>query len=570
MDAIRTVKRAATSETELERCRRSSWYLAVNVLDYGWNPRKKKGLTERLHKPILDWFDRNDDDLFIGLWMGRTRHKTTMVIVKIIQAILRDPCKAHRYFHAVDDEAEKVFQEIVHHFKHNKKLRALDPVGRDEQGRSYNIFPSPKKSRWDSGSEFTVNRHEYNRAPTLSCRGASSEVTGAHIDGDCWLDDIIAYRTIINSELGKVASWVRNTVFPVVDSKRIRGTGTPWSEHSIHQEWMADPEWRTLIIPGAIAEDDAALAAIPDGPKKQHFKPDYKFTNPVFGPVSFREQARKMLRIEQDGMKGHFPPQIMCDPEPAAERPWSASCEQFTPIRAAGHLPGIGGPGTIFVLSDPAPWLQGSYKGLTEKQRGDGSKDWWSIQVWKHRPRGTLMDFILLDGAHSQEWGHQQGADVAATFMKRYATTYFFTESPDEHFSYMRVACSSLGIRLTRAPDGGPLRFDEYNRTDRKNANFMSFAEKAAAGEVWICETVPQELLHGDGDHTGLLTQARKWRKIAQNKNSLRFDDDADCASRNMDPALARIGPRPEVVKPFFENDEDEGPMMSRSRYCVA
>ena len=246
---------------ELKRCQKSSWYLATKYLGYEWNPVKLKGLTERVHKPIMDWRDRHAlEGEFIGLWMARKRHKTTMVVTWLIQEILRDPTKSHLYFHAVDEQAEDFVLEVGLHFASNEKLRWLDPIGEDHEGKRYKVCPGGKSKRWLKTGSFTINRHlRYGagtRAPTLRAKGAGSEVTGAHIDGCAFLDDIIARKTIENSELQKIQRWYQNTVFPIVDSDRIMCTGTPWSEQSVHQIWQTDPDWHTLVIPGSIVESD--------------------------------------------------------------------------------------------------------------------------------------------------------------------------------------------------------------------------------------------------------------------------------------------------------------------------
>ena len=252
----------------LERCKRSSWHLAVNYLGYKWSPQMNKGLTTRVHKPIMDWYDRHREDPFLGLWMARTRHKTTMVVTWLIQEMLIDPCSSHYYFHAVDELAEEFLVEVSSHLLKNKKLRDLDPVGVDDEGKRYKIFPHTLSKRWSKAQSLTINRHRTfgagTRAPTIRAKGAGSEVTGAHIDGRAFLDDIISRKTIENSELTKIQRWTQNTVFPVVDSNRIMCTGTPWSEQSVHQIWQSDPDWHTLIIPGSIEESDEEYKRLVD------------------------------------------------------------------------------------------------------------------------------------------------------------------------------------------------------------------------------------------------------------------------------------------------------------------
>jgi len=421
-----------------------------------------------------------------------------------------------------------------------------------------------------------MSRWKFDRSPTLYGKGAGSEVTGVHFNGPVWLDDIISDKTIQNSQLGVISRWVEHTIMPI-SSLLIRSTGTPWSEESVHQEWIASPAWRTIVIPGAIAEsDEEVLEVLERGDPKIEFKPSYKFENPMFWPSEWRSKARKRLKVEQAQMKGNFSPQIMCDSEPESERPWSKSCENMTSRAKTADDPGISGPGQIFVLSDPAPYLEGGYKGLGEKQRDDGTKDYWSICCVKLRVRGTIMDIILLDGARSNKWTHSEGASNAARMMLRYGASKFFSENPKEHHPHMLSACLTENVRLSRARDGGPLKFDDYNKADGKNSRMIALADRASNREFWICDSCSMDFLHGDGVHSGFLTQMRKYRKVGQGKNNLRFDDDADVVARATDTALLEFAPRPHVIEaskpwsPYRDNEADEPQMRSWGKHIRA
>jgi hypothetical protein len=206
--------------------------------------------------------------------------------------------------------------------------------------------------------------------------------------------------------------------------------------------------------------------------------------------------------------------------------------------------------------------------------RADGTKDHWSIQVWKIRPRGRLVDVILLDGSRSQEWSYSAGANVAAQYMKQYRTPYFISEQPKSHHEYMVRACQEAKTPLRMNPDRSPLQFADYNKADGKNARFFKLADKARNQEVWICnETCSDELLYGDGEHTGVLTQARKHRKTAPGKTSLRFDDDIDVAGRVMDENVQKLAPLAhdeinETLAAILGEDEDSEDYEPMSRYC--
>jgi hypothetical protein len=524
----------------------------------------------------MRWYDRHKDEPFIGIWMRRKfGHKTTLVVTWIIQQILIDPCVTMGYFHAVDELAADLNHEVVNHILRNDALRALDPFGwqppkvnkagvTTNPGKRYKVWPAKVKKFYRT-DRFTVNRHKFSRTPTLMSKGAGSEITGAHFTGPIWLDDIIARKTIENSELAKIERWVQSTIIPV-SAGQLRCTGTPWSEQSIHQKWMQDPHWLTIVIPGAISESiDKVVEMLNGNERKIHFTPDYKYGNPMFWPEEFAGQARKQLKMESREMAGDFPPQIMCDSEPESEKPWSKACENFTALRKSDTSQGTEGPGAIFVLSDPAPFLEGGYKGLGEKSRQDGTKDYWSICVVKLRVRGSTMDIILLDGDRSQEWGDREGAQRAAHFMRKWNTPYFFSENPKIHHTHMLAACLQDGVTLRRARDGGPYKFADYNKADGKNSRIISLCDRARDCTFWICrDTCSEDFLTGDGVHTGFLTQVRKFRKVGPNKTNLRYDDDADVVARATDAALLEIAPKPQHIEasrpmsPFRDNSPQE------------
>ena len=282
---------------------------------------------------------------------------------------------------------------------------------------------------------------------------------------------------------------------------------------------------------------------------KVHFVPDYKFENPMFGPADWKAKARKMLKTEEKQMKSDFMPQIMCDPEPESEKPWGKGCEQFCGKQKRGDMPGaMDGPGVIVVLSDPAPWKEGAYGSLTEKIRGDGTKDYWSIAVLRLRAREDLSEGILLDGAHSLSWGDDDGLDIAAGFMKQYKTNLFVSEDQNAWFEPMVRAARRNAVSYRRAKNGGPFKYEIYNQAKRKTKAFAALADWARNGQFYICdETCSDEFLYGDREHTGFLTQARKCRPVAQGKWNLRFDDDIDVVSRIRDPIFTRLAPREEV-----------------------
>ena len=562
-------RRTRLRRKELERIKRPGglWYLAKK-LGYGWNPRAVpgskfpgRGLTTRLHKKVCSWIDQRDEELNVWLGMERGSHKTTLAICWMIRELIRNPSVRLHYYHNVDEQAEAVCGEVMELLRDNEYLRSLEPMGQllDDAGvllEEYNVIP--RKGRWFTSSSIkTLAPHKKSRGPFLLCKGIKSEVTGSHCDA-AWLDDIIAESTIKNSELPKIKSTYESTVMPVVDTKKIRASGTPWSYEGLYTEWRNDPMWHCLWVPGAVT-DAAAFDGIDWAQDKIDVLPatittpgDCRDVCATYGPDDYQSKARRRLSHNLKTMKGHFNPQVLLNAEPQSEKPWNQlECEHYTTLAKSGDMPGVGGDGRLFVLSDPAPYLQGSYKGITEKTRGDGTKDYWAIAVGKLRNRGDVQDIILLDGVASQMWRHQEGADRCAELLKKWRlktghTPIWISEQPDEHFPYMQKACRRLGVQLIQSPKTGPIKFAEYNKRDGKNARIARLAERAKNSELWMAESVPREFLEGnDKDRTGFLYNMRNFVRINVGVNSLRFDDWADVVSRFTDEALLAFAPLP-------------------------
>jgi hypothetical protein len=582
-------------EKEQEKCKRSLWYLATNYLNYGWNPRagkglfRGKGLTERLHKPICDWFDAHADEHFMGMWISRWHHKTTLVICQIIQDILRHPDIAMFYFHSVEEEAERVNREVIQHVKFNEKLRGLDPIGRRADGRPYNVFPKKGQKtvngkRWDGSSEMWLYRpvEYYQRFPTLLAKGSKSEITGSHAN-KAYLDDIITGKTVRENQLGVVSDWVQHTVIPVVDDMVLRVSGTPWSDWGLYTDWQSDPDWRTLILPGATLEP---LESIDWSANKIELTRDDTLKNPIYGlgDDESLERQRKKLNILKRQMKNNFDPQIMCDPSPKSQKVWSVDeCERWLTYKEA-----MKGPGTIFVLGDPAPLNVGSLDGRGEKARGDGTKDEWAMAVTRLRVNGDRLEKILLDGDASRFWTKNEGFDEMARLAKFYGTPYMENEATGQAIALyeeeLLKSARRIGARWTRIRwvDADGKRKTGLSWTYKgKNHYFEALASSARCDEVFIVkpETLPesrrhvfQNFLFGTEKDFGCLPQVRGWRVLESGRNALRYDDRANVWCFCVDPALEFAAPTPKVVKQEdFWTEEDLGPMLpQRTRYCGA
>ncbi len=566
----------------LARARRDLWYVAGG-LGYHWDPEigdegspfgRGKGLTTRLHQPICQWMDARLDRPFIALFMSRWFHKTTIVVCRIVQEILRNPNVAILYWHAVEAEALKVLGEVAHHIKTNEWLRSLDPISTrvvDGKVKPYNVFPRKDVKKFETEDKgFTIRRpaERFSRFATLFCRGAGSEVTGAH--GNIgFLDDTIARNDIEDNQLAKKKDWYENTVLPVIDDMRIVVTGTPWSDWGMYQDWCGDPEWCTLEIPAATVE---RIEEVDWSQDKIRLTPDYEFEGSInYGYEENAPKLRKKLRVLKRQMKSNFGPQIMVDPVPKEEKPWSVEeCEKelFIPSdRIWLH------PGTTFILSDPAPLYIGSDSGENEKKRADGSKDEWAIAAVRITSVGDHHELYLLDGIASREWGTDEALELALSWLRKWRTSYLYNES----FGGLQVDYSErakkialrMGITVYFDPKTGRLpRYADAYMSQAKNHRFTQLAWFAKQGWFRISSRCSKSFLEDQREpRLGFLYQAREWRPLHKGRNSLQYDDRADVVARGTDSALINMAPIAEIIRDEYEEDESEEAAVM-SRYC--
>ena len=119
MASPEAVAREHLRQRELRRAQTDPWHLA-GKLGYHYNPHtgqgvfRGKGLTERLHKPLLLHFiQANDDWPFLWMEMSRFSHKSTIWVVEMIRDILNDVNVQLGYFHAVTSKADEVVREAL-------------------------------------------------------------------------------------------------------------------------------------------------------------------------------------------------------------------------------------------------------------------------------------------------------------------------------------------------------------------------------------------------------------------------------------------------------------------------
>jgi hypothetical protein len=526
MDLVGVVA-AAKRQTVLKRAQSDLYFLCTEILKYD-------KLTETFHRPMMvELDDRNrrrrkgkyvKDEL--ELW-PRDHFKTTVRIGQVIQQILYDPNTAIAMAHAVDEKSQEFVEEVGNHLMKNDDLRRLRPE----------IMPSKLAKKWLTSDQFTVRRQNgvYRRHPTLQGKGASSEVTGGHAD-IYLLDDIVGQSTVDDNGMPKLRSWYRSTVRNVLrtDGGWIWATGTRWDTNDIWSDFIASPDWDVRVR--------AALET--DG------KPDYA-GSPVLYDLKWIERKRRELGPA-------FGPQMMNDPSPAGEKPWTLECESFISKKEADQSRGF-----VVVITDPAPAKIGSTRlAMGSEFKGfEGKKDEWATAVLKLRRVGDRREIILLDGDSSKEWETDEGFERMATLAYRYRARGACIEQTGQNISTYgkewQAAKRKVGV------SGKEIDLETTYRG--KNFRFGILASRAKSGEFLISEGCSKSFVEK------FLEQARGWRPNGA-RNSLHEDGAADVVSYSCDSGLEAyyekvvgemrfLGPLDEeAVEPHYSR---------RSRYCA-
>lgn len=491
------------SERKRKRDLSSLWTLCTEYLGYD-------KLSESFHKPMLADWDRIDRGRFAGknlntldLW-PRDHIKTWCERARIIRAYAMDPTITVTWWHAVEEMAQESGVAIGKTLQSNKDLRRLFPQG---------VLPSPMAKRFVSATGFSLNSNRTGDAPSFRAWGAGSEATGGHSRIGV-LDDPVGYNDVVDSQMPAKRRWYQATACNVVRADGwMDSTATRWDKEDLSALFLASKNWVCRIR--ACLETDGA--------------PDYDGE-----PVYLTKQQVKKKREELGPVQ--FAMQMMNDVSRSEERPWvPANCEHYCTLEEAK------GQGFVCVIMDPAARNVGDEDYLMERKRADGTKNFWAIQVWKVRRRGMRQERIWLDGASSQDWTMDEGMITACRLQRKWHAAHVFIEDI-EPFHYL---AAYKKVARTEAVRARPelLR----SRIGGKNPRWGAFCGRADSEEILICkESVP------DRQVEKFLRQAREWVPRGRS-NGLPMDDEADCASYVMDPAIDEFAPRVSI-----EEEESE------------
>ena len=502
--AMEAAVRREMAASAAEKYKRDLWALmtevgGVNVVEGLVTAKDRQPcLSIEFHKPLIDWRSDMRRRRMIGkgkdtlaLW-PREFCKTTVMIWESAQDLLNDPMTTIVWWHAVEDQAGKACLALSTILQTHKELRKLFPPG---------TLPTEKAKKFISGTGFKLPCNR-SGTPTFQPFGWSSEATGAHAKYGK-LDDIISRGIIEDNQLPKVASWYQNTVCNVVMASGWKDAiGTRWDVNDQYATWLKSANWECMVR--AAIEDESG-------------KPDVK-GKPVYMDMTLLDKKREEMQHD-------FAPQMMNDPSPAGEKPWSQDCERFMPKKEAETC-----AGTVVIITDPAPARVGSFElgsGTNYKGLG-GEKDEWATAVLKLRRVGDRREIILLYGDSSKLWdtdmGFERMAQMAYSFKARRYAIEKTGQAVVTYDNEFQKAKRKVGV-------SGCSEIELETTYKGKNPRFGLLCSRAKAGEFFISEGCPKTVVDK------FLDQARTWRPMGS-KNGLREDGIADCISYACDPAF--------------------------------
>lgn len=483
---------------ELKKCLQSTYYLATKYLGY-----------DRLtawHEARTTVFDSKRDQRYL-LWLApRGHYKTTLVEAEVIRDILEDPNKVHLLTHASGEEVSKNVEGIAWHFTHNKKLRWLRP---DIMPPLYSTdfftkTPSPT---------FTVKRSKFNKQPTVRGAQAGKEITGSHIDGTIWLDDIVGEKTIKDATgMNDLRQWYRSTISNVLMHEaggKIRARGTRWHLDDIWNDFLNSPRWLCMV--------DACLVD-KDG------NPDWHGESVLFPREIIEEKLEEMRHVG-------FAMQMMNMPLTEEMKAWREEDE----IRI--DLDDVPDSGMTVVLSDPAPKGTGAVDKTLQKMRG-GEGDYWAITVVRFVKKKNLLIRYRLDAVRSRKWTWDEGIEACLDMCEKWGTNRLCIEQGGQ-----TKGMYTLRVKENAKKRGLHIRFIEMKSFSKGKAwRHAQLAGLNSTGELVFVDGIIDE-----GTDKIQMDECR-------NHPQTRFDDLMDSLSLCCDPAVIELAPKATKFMPKILN----------------
>lgn len=507
----------------LRRAQRSAWFLGTEILDRHW-------LDEAYHKPMMDDMDERNRLRRAGKYAqsefeawSRDYRKTTVREIQMVQDYLWDPACTSALFHAVDEHAISAVDEVGRFFMDCEELRKLDPA----------IMPPKALKRFvtSAGFKLKANKSRFKSGVGI---GQSSESTGIHAK-HVYLDDIIGQKTVDDSSMPSVRSWMGMSLVNILGEQYsrplpggrwetsgvLRSTGTRWDPNDIYADWLKSPEWDCRVR--ACYEKDGV--------------PDIDGEPMLLTRDQIEFKRQKMSSYE-------FSCQMMNQPLPASERSWQPEYERDISLKEINNL-----HKAVFVLSDPAPMHVGGLTGDGERQRADGSKDDWAIAVVAWCVDKQRRFAVLLDGDYSPSWTTSEGMDRCCRFMTRWNTPNCGIEC----YGGLGVDYKDKMLEATKRNGNRHLSWIDFKNSYAKNAKKLRFEDLydlAKRGDFYVADTCDSRFKNKFYD------QNRATRWLPNGRNASPYDDVADAVSRCTDRAVLNVAPMEQATAPNRWDDD--------------
>lgn len=541
----------------LRRAQTDLWWLLTEVLDKHW-------LDEKFHKPKCEELDearaayheslrlKKPSRPLLKLW-PRDHGKSQIEEGQIVQDFLCRPDNMGTLYHAIRKLGQDQVVAIGKHFQTNETLRSFLPP---------ELMPAKADKKWASASGFRFKCCP-SKDPSMVGDGAGAESTGRH-SRIVTCDDIIGLNDILDSQIPKKRDWFQSTVAHVLWTRGgwLRANATRWDEYDLCADWIKSGHWQIQFAPAWVDPETGDPASVRKALAGDAV-PTLYTNDELMSKVNKYQMTDYVVSC-----------QLQNSPIADTERAWVADqCEHFIDAKEA-----LSGPGTIFVLSDPAPALVGSMDQRQERLRGDATKNYWSVAVGRIRLNGNRMERVLLDGVHSKEWPTSVGFDVLMQQCDYWRTPYLFHEVYGglgaDHDELALQASQRNGVYLFLEAQGSTLRLPRFANSYALNAKVLRMerlADIAKRGEFLISKGCSEAFLYGDKDKTGFLTQMRKLRIGTGGKTNLVLDDDADVTARLTDSALEQYAPNVQVPMGGIYGEEEaegESSFQQRTLHC--
>jgi hypothetical protein len=479
---------------ELKKCLRSTYYLATEYLGY-----------DRLttwHETRTQYFDESRGLRYL-MWLApRGHYKTTLVEAEVCRDVLEDPDKVHLLTHASGEEVAKNVKGIAWHFTHNDRFRWLMPeiMPSKFDDNFYKLTPSP---------QFTVKRNKFNKQPTVRGAQAGKEITGSHIDGTIWLDDIVGEKTIKDSTgMADLRQWYRSTINNVLMHEaggKIRARGTRWHLDDIWNDFLNSEDW-TCVVDSCLVDADG--------------NPDWKGESVLFPLEIIQEKERQLGHVV-------FAMQMMNMPLTEEMRAWRQEDElmcEFDDVPA----------GVTVILSDPAPKGAGSEDTTMAKKRG-GEGDFWSIAAVRFVKKKHRLIRYVLEAVQCRTWTWDEGVDKCLDFCERWGTKKLCIEEGTQTKGMHQDKANELA-RKRGLPKPRFIQMKSFSKG--KNWRHAQLAGLNSAEELVFVTDLMDE-----GTLDLLMGQCRDHPQS-------RYDDLMDGVSLCTDPAVIEEAPKAEKFLP--------------------